>query len=138
MGILCKRMARGCIVAGKYGIVTMVGMMLSLLMLPGCYVENEVDEGFPRTVDFPAEGGVKEISGFKGIVSLEILGGESSSTEEVEDNIEIVKSCWLTVEYEIDSPKMRLTARSAEPEEPRHLKIKGYVHKDYVVINVKI
>lgn len=136
MGILCKRVARGCIVAGKYGIVTIVGMML--LLLSGCYVENEVDEGFPRTVDFPAEGGVKEIYGFKGIVSLEIMGGETSSTEEVEDNVEVVKSCWLTVEYEIDSPKMTLTARSAEPEEPRHLKIKGYVHKDYVVINVKI
>lgn len=136
MRIRCNGMGRGWNVARKYVMAAMAGMMA--LMLPGCYVENEVDEGFPRTVDFPAEGGVKEISGFKGIVSLEILGGETSSTEEVEDNIEIVKSCWLTVEYEIDSPKMTLTARSAEPEEPRHLKIKGYVHKDYVVINVKI
>lgn len=36
-------------------------LMALLLLLSGCYESEEVDEGFPNSVEFPKEGGVNRI-----------------------------------------------------------------------------
>lgn len=115
-----------------------LALMALLLLLSGCYESEEVDEGFPNSVEFPKEGGVKTISGFRGFISVEIEGGTDSFYNEGENNVMTVESDWLKIEYTVHSKDITLYARPVMPSEPRLLKVRGYVDKDYVIIKVKI
>lgn len=113
--------------------------LLALMPLSaGCCRSVEVDEGFPDLVVFPKEGGVKTISGFSTLATVEIEGGTDSFYSGEDNNVITVGSDWLKVEYTYYSKDITLYARPALPSEPRLLKVIGYVGNDYVIIKVRI
>lgn len=100
---------------------------------------EEVDLGFPDTIVFSDEGGMKTVAGDAVFASAEVHDyrtGEQGEDMEVEDGIWCNSFKWLKVEYEKHSEKLTIHAAPNTAGKSRELHVAVYSGPEYDVIKV--
>lgn len=112
--------------------------IISLFILALSCLSCDTDLGFPDTVKFGNDGGVKTFTGNTSLISIQVLdyNGNGNSDDNNED-ILTANYRWLTVESARDSHEIKITAEPNNGRKQRKL----YVHicdgPNYAEIKVK-
>ena len=109
-----------------------------LLLFISCEFEN-VDMGYPKTIEFPKEGGEQIVYGNYGTLKgLYIrVGSKTMAFSTIVDEVEIVQYDWLTVKSQEGSSALIFTAEPSTQESSRKLLFEGYSGRYYTSITVK-
>lgn len=95
----------------------MLGIFLTLSMVPFGWCFHEEDMGYPKKIEFPAEGGSETFYGELVNLSYVDRGPGTNDSESVptvvinrNDTVEVVKFDWLTVDCDAYAKKVTFTA----------------------------
>lgn len=110
------------------------------LLCTSCF--KETDLGFPDTVSFSSEGGVKTVTGktdYTHAVIVDYKTGEQGEVEETEDGTSYNIYRWLKVEYKEYTGNNRELKIYAEPNttgQSRKLHVEIYSGPEYEAIEI--
>ena len=112
--------------------------MLLPLAFIACGGFEEVDLGYPKTVEFSKNGGELTVHSEMYFTHVEIQNyenGEDGETTVLEDGTLRCTYKWLSIEYQKNKPKLRIIAEPNNTQS-RKLHIKLYSGYQYQVIEV--
>lgn len=116
----------------------MMAVLLPMLLV-SCEFE-EADLGFPKTVNFTKEGGVKVISGEQSFTYANIhnyKNGDQGSIQESETG-EVFVYQWLKVQYhDVNNSELTIYAEPNETGKSRELHIEIHSGTEYQTVKVK-
>lgn len=113
-----------------------------ILIIPffllSCYYDKD-NNGYPDTVEFPPEGGVKIAHGLRPFVGVEIEeGAKDSEFVNFWDDLDsvVVKYHWLTVVGSGQENSIKIIAEPTDISKNRSLRITGFLGNEYAEIDV--
>lgn len=113
-----------------------------ILIIPffllSCYYDKD-NNGYPDSVEFPPEGGVKIVYGARALVGVEIEeGAEDSKFETFWDDKDsvVVKYHWLTVVGKYQENSIKIIAEHTDISKKRSLRITGFLGDEFAEIDV--
>ena len=121
----------------KRFVLCLVALLVASVMV-SC--EKEVDLGYPKSVSFAKEGGVKVITGtiaFSGAYIHDYKSGDDGEYVPREGELECQVYKWLTVEYLPHSAELKLIAEPNTSAKSRTLHVELHSGPDYQVVEVQ-
>ena len=112
-------------------------ILILLYLLSSCEFEHK-QNGYPKHVHFPAEGGKIIVSGYEFVYGTFIeKNGDCVAYGNLDENDSINTSYeWLTVKNKFHSPSLEIIASPSDSKKQRKLKIIANFGTEYAEINV--
>lgn len=112
-------------------------ILIFICLLSSCEFEH-VQNGYPKHVRFPAEGGKIIVSGKEFIYGIHIEKGSDfvSDYESFENDTLTVSYNWLTVKNKHPSTSLDIIASPSDQKKRRKLRIIASFGSEYAEINV--
>ncbi len=106
-----------------------------LLLLSSCF--HEANNGYPKCVELPSDGGTKKIFGADSFSYIIIRDGSDEYAPKIDNAPTMTVSYdWLQVEYIRSNTYFTITAEPNRTGHKRKLKVEGYFGYEYAVIEV--
>ena len=118
--------------------IVLLLIFATALIMSSC--EKEVDLGYPKTISFTKDSGEKVITGITDFTDAHIhnyKSGEDGEFVPREDEIQCQVYKWLTIQYLVNSTKLKIIAEPNTSTKSRKLHIELYSGPEYHAVEVK-